>query len=357
MPEERVHQARLREALRRCLDDSVLRFGGPPASPSAWVEERAAVLNRLGARALLAGDDGFPPPLVGIPDEPGHLFLLGRPPEPACFAVAVVGTRVPTPSGRRFAAEAASALVRGGATVVSGLARGIDGIAHAAALDAALHPGAARLPTVAVLASGLDVCYPREHRRLFDRIASAGAILTEFPPGAAPLRHHFIRRNRLLSGLSRMVAVVEARGRSGALVTAQYALEQGREVGAVPGDIYSPPSEGTNKLIFDGAIPLNSVGHLLEACRGLGLPAPPRAARGRRLPVEPQGLSEDASRVYRRLTCRTSSPDLLALESGLPADRTWAALLELELADLAKRHPGGYVRGGGIGSTGPPGSR
>jgi DNA processing protein len=371
MAEQEVRRARLIEALTRCLGDPVLSRGAASVERRTWLRRQAAHLERLGAYAVLPGDDDFPRLLTGISDEPTHLFVKGRLPPEGAFTIAMVGTRLPSPSGRRFAEEASSLLVRKSATVVSGLARGLDALSHAAALEAWSAPPAGAqvvgalpggegdepatgpvetrrvgvVPTVAVLACGLDLCYPPENIRLMERIGTAGALVTEFPPGARPLKHHFIRRNRLLSGLSRLVVVVEARRKSGALVTAQYAADQGRDVAAVPGDVWNPASEGPNRLILDGATPVVSLDALIRHCESLGLPRP----RGRRslpanLELELSGLADDLSQVMTRLGHRPRSADQVASELGWAAARVWAALLELELRVWVRRHPAGYIR-------------
>lgn len=348
MDEEEVRRSRLEEALARCLDDPVLCRSDARIERRSWIKGHADRLMRLGARAALPGEDDFPSLLIGIPDEPTHLFYRGRLPSRNQFTVAVVGTRLPTPTGRRFADEAGRRLAAAGAAVVSGLARGIDAVAHGAALEGAGEggemPASAPPPTVAILACGLDYCYPPENARLMERIAARGAVVSEFPPGARPLKHHFIRRNRLLSGMSRLVVVVEARARSGALVTAQYGVDQGRDVAAVPGDVYSPPSAGPNRLISEGACPVVSIDALMELCESLGLARPKRGRASQAPRLDFGDLSDDVSRVFENLGNRPRSPDFLAGELGWPASRIWAALLELELRSAVRRHPGGYVR-------------
>jgi DNA processing protein len=292
-----------------------------------------------GASAALPGDDEFPVSLIGIPDEPLHLFFRGRLPGKDAFCVAVVGTRVPTPTGRRFAEEAARSLAGAGATVVSGLARGIDGFAHRAALEA---PPAGNPLTIAVLPCGLDLCYPREHVHLLRRIEERGAAITEFPPFSRPFKHHFLRRNRLLSGLSRLVVVVEARERSGARITAKHAMEQGREVAALPGDVYSPQSEGTNGLIFEGSAPIVSLKALMKLVESMGL----AGAAGGPIPIPfpgvPSGVPAEVAMLFSALGPRPTPCDAIAEATGLLPHRIMALLLELELQGLVRRYPGGY---------------
>ncbi|CAM3379163.1 DNA-processing protein DprA [Hydrogenibacillus schlegelii] len=206
----------------------------------------ARKLKTAGIVVLTPEADAFPPVLREIPDPPavlyarGHLSLLRRP------AIAVVGTRTPSPYGIRAARALAEGLSAAGWCVVSGLAAGIDAAAHAAALEG---PGG----TIAVLGGGLFYPYPPSNAALFRAIAERGLVLSEYPPDARPHRASFPERNRLLSGLARGVVVVEGHGRSGALITAAWALEQGRDVFAVPGPIFSPKSDGPNRLIQEGA--------------------------------------------------------------------------------------------------------
>ena len=208
-------------------------------------------------RLVLDGDVDYPTSLVGLPDRPDALFIRGLVPEGP--AVAVVGSRRVTAYGRRWTTTLAGAIARTGVPIVSGLAKGVDGIAHQAALDA-------EAPTVAVLGCGIDRWYPATHARLGNEILEAGgAIVSEYAPGIPPARYRFPLRNRIVSGLADAVIVTEAAVRSGALITARVALEQGREVLALPGDLDRATSEGTNRLIADGAVPVTSVEDAVEA--------------------------------------------------------------------------------------------
>ena len=208
-------------------------------------------------RLVLEGDDAYPMSLAGLPDRPDGLFIRGVVPEEA--AVAVVGSRRVTRYGQRWTAALAGAVARAGVPIVSGLAKGVDGLAHRAALDA-------RAPTVAVLGCGIDRWYPASNTRLGEEILEAGgAIVSEYAPGTPPAKYRFPLRNRIVSGMSAAVIVTEAAVRSGALITARVALEQGREVLALPGDLDRATSEGTNRLIADGAVPVTSVEDAVEA--------------------------------------------------------------------------------------------
>ncbi|HET7601040.1 MAG TPA: DNA-processing protein DprA, partial [Gemmatimonadales bacterium] len=212
-------------------------------------ERALARAAQLGGAALLPSDPDFPAALRDIPDPPTLLFVLGNREVLPRPAVAIVGSRDHSAYGEEVCRGIAGAAARAGAVVVSGMARGLDAVAHEAALDA----GGA---TIGVLGNGLGVVYPAANRRLYERVARDGLLLTEFPPGERPHAGSFPRRNRLVSGLARVTLVVEAAIGSGALITADAALEQGREVLAVPGPITSRTSEGANRLIRDGAGPL-----------------------------------------------------------------------------------------------------
>ncbi|HYM50142.1 MAG TPA: DNA-processing protein DprA [Candidatus Limnocylindrales bacterium] len=208
------------------------------------------------------GQPGYPELLAEIPDPPDRLYLRGV--MPAGVMIAIVGSRRATPYGLRVAQTLARDFVRAGAVVVSGLARGIDAAAHEGAIE-----GGGK--TVAVLATGLDPVYPPEHTALADRVARHGALLSEVPDGTVPLPGRFPIRNRIISGLSRGLVIVEAAARSGALITARMALEQGREVFAVPGSIENPMTAGTHALIQDGAALVQSAEDVLRVMGELPL--------------------------------------------------------------------------------------
>jgi DNA processing protein len=251
-------------------------------------------------------------------------------------AVAIVGSRRATPYGRAAAGRLACDLAQAGVTIVSGLARGIDGAAHRAALDAGGR-------TIAVLGCGVDIVYPREHRQLADAIVCRGALVSEFAPGVPPLPHHFPRRNRLISGLAMGVVVVEGAQDSGALVTVDYALDQGREVFAVPGSIFSEKSRAPHRLLRQGAHVVEHAGDVLEA---LGLPSTPDAPAATRAGTEDRA---DASPLHARelesavLSVLDRGPcafDDVVDASGLPAARVAALVTVLELRGLIQTLPG-----------------
>ncbi len=232
----------------------------------ALIETRRTIdLDREVERLVRAGitlidreNPAYPPSLRHIPSPPPLIYVRGALSDVDAWSVAVVGTRQPTSYGREVTRRLTTGLVESGVTIVSGLALGIDSIAHTAALDAGGR-------TLAVLPCGVDIVYPERHEHLARRIASSGALISEFPPGTRPTPQLFPVRNRLISGLARGVLVVEAGAKSGALITVEYALEQGRDVFAVPGPIFSPRSEGTNQLIRTGAGLVTCAGDILEA--------------------------------------------------------------------------------------------
>ncbi|MFO0691449.1 MAG: DNA-processing protein DprA [Myxococcota bacterium] len=293
---------------------------------------------RLGARLVPIPDPAYPEALRALDDAPLVLSVRGQAERLADPSVAIVGSRAATLAARRFAHDLARDLAREGITIVSGLARGIDAEAHRGALEA----GGA---TFGVLACGVDRIYPPEHRRLAEEMVRAGAILSELPLGTLPRPLHFPLRNRIISGLARAVVVVEARSRSGSLITVRHALNQGREVFVVPGTVDGPFAAGTNQLLREGARAIRSARDLLEdlgiavarrakrsaragTARGaqgpIGEGGGPRAGgrRGDPLEAELLALLDEAPRT---------SDELLAATVGDPG-RVATVLLELELA-------------------------
>lgn len=313
---------------------------------------------RLDIRLLTFQDAAYPGRLKNIYDPPCLLYVKGRLPAfDEELAVAVVGTRDCTPYGVACAEKLGYGLTCGGAVVVSGLAKGID----AAATRGALRAGGV---TVGVVGNGLDVHYPHESRYLYEDVAAAGALLSEYPPGAEPARSHFPARNRILSGLSAAALVVEAPERSGALITAGTAMEQGREVFAVPGPIDAPASAGCNRLIQDGAGLVMDAWDILEnyteqfpdKLRGdrarevpqvLGYQARQRTEEAR--PVPPSvslshndlGLTDDQIALLRVLDDQEPAlVDDLIEQTGIPTRRVLSAMTLLEIENLVLQHSG-----------------
>jgi DNA processing protein len=269
------------------------------------------------------GEPGWPPLLEHLHDPPRQLYVRGDPSVLARPAVAIVGARRCSAYGAQVARSLARDLGGADVTVVSGLARGIDGEAHRGAL-------AAGAPTVAVLGCGIDVDYPARHAELARRIAATGAIVSEYPPGTEPAPWRFPARNRIVAGLAQATVVVEARERSGALITADFALELGREVFAVPGEITASLSTGANRLIRQGAAPLLSADDVLEA---LGIDRP--GAR-------PPAVCDGPSGVLALLADAPRSADELVRASGRPAADVAGELVELELAGRVTEADGVY---------------
>jgi DNA processing protein len=300
---------------------------GPEVRGRVSVDERALLrqLVAAGLRWLPRSDRTFPPILAAIHDPPPGLFLRGAS-EPALLSrtcVAVVGARACSAYGSQVARRLGRELASAGIVVVSGLARGVDAEAHRGALEAGG-------PTVAILGCGIDRDYPAAHRELALRVAESGLIASEYPPGIEPAPWRFPARNRIVAGLSAATVVVEARERSGALITADFALEEGREVFAVPGEITSGLSRGTNALLRLGATPMTDPADVFEA---LGIEPEPAAA------VE---LSEPAAALLAALDAGPAGADELVRATGLPPGAAAAALAELELAGLAAEGDGVY---------------
>jgi DNA processing protein len=288
-----------------------------------------ASLRRAGIAWLARSAGAFPPLLASIHDPPAGLFargagnieLLGR------AAVAIVGARACSGYGAGVARSLGRELAAAGLVVVSGLARGIDAEAHRGALDA----GGL---TVAVLGCGVDRDYPAAHRELARRICARGLVVSEYGPGVEPAPWRFPARNRIIAGLCAATVVVEARERSGSLITADFALEEGRDVFAVPGEITSGLSRGSNALLRLGATPLTCAGDVLEAL-GIEPPRPQRPA-----------VSESAATVLGALADGSASIDELVDRTSLDAGALAAALAELELAGQATEHDGVYRTAG-----------
>lgn len=311
--------------------------------PPAEAEREMEAVARAGARLLCLPDPEYPPALRAVDAPPPVICVRGDTEILARQAIAIVGARNASANGRRFARDMARALGAHGFTIVSGLARGIDAAAHEGALDTG---------TVAVLAGGIDHVYPTENEALFARIAEVGCLLSEMPEGFVPQARHFPRRNRLVSGLSLGVLVVEAAQRSGSLITARCALEQGREVFAVPGSPLDPRARGSNGLIRQGALLVEEPSDILDAlASALQRPLAERAAAAPDL-FEPAGLpdmetvsgNEDArAALFELLGPAPVAQDELVRLSGLPAATVAALMLEWELAGLVNRQPGQLV--------------
>ena len=296
---------------------------------------------RAGVRIVPLGSEGYPALLAGIPDAPLVLYWLGS--GIACEGtVAVVGSRAPTDAGREFARGLAADLSLRGITVVSGMARGIDAAAHEGALEA-------EGKTVAVLGCGVDVLYPPEAGRLREKILIRGALVSEFPPGTQPLPWRFPARNRLISGMSRAVVVAEAPAKSGALITAGFALEQGREVMAVPGSPWFPHTGGSNRLLQEGAAVVTGADDVLFA---LGWTDGSRRSSPARPIEEAEGEGDLERRILRFLSVERHVNDI-ARSLNLPVQELLPRLLDLEFRKLLERRRGDYYKS--MSKTGRPG--
>jgi DNA processing protein len=288
---------------------------------------------RSGVRIVASGDDGYPPLLGDIPDPPSLLYVRGTIEPADQLAIALVGSRKCTPYGIRIAERLASSLARVGLTVVSGLARGIDAAAHRGAL-------ASGGRTIAVMANGLGEVYPPEHEELARDVAASGALISESPMGQSPLAGLFPQRNRIISGLSLGVVVVEATPRSGSLSTARHATDQNREVFAVPGPVDSLPSRGCHYLIRDGAKLVETVDDILEELGPLVREVKTKAEEPSiRHPAE-LSLSDQERTLLGRLDDRGVAIDDLIAGTGLTASQVMATLSVLELRRLVRRLPG-----------------
>ena len=327
-------------------------FGSPQgalaASPAAW-RERAGVrealqgallaedsrevtaagelLETLGVRIVALGDPDYPALLSTIHDPPALLYLRGT--LPSGETLAVVGARRASTAGMRFTAELCRELAARDLTVVSGLARGIDSAAHQGALD-----GGGL--TLGVLGCGIDLVYPPESSKLFKRLLETGAIVSEYPPGTPPLPGHFPGRNRIISGLSRGVLVVEAAEESGSLITVEFALEQGREVFAVPGPVQGATSSGVNRLLKEGATLVTGIDDILQV---LWPARPGRATREAEERLSRQ-LPPQALRIFQKLGDEPLHIDELAGKCGLTPMELSTILLDLELEGGVEQLPG-----------------
>ncbi|WP_050479350.1 DNA-processing protein DprA [Herbaspirillum rhizosphaerae] len=291
----------------------------------AWVEEP-------GNRIVTLADAGYPQALLNIPDPPVLLYIKGRAELLAATSLAVVGSRNATAQGIQHSERFSDAASRAGLTIVSGLALGIDAAAHQGGLRGS---GS----TVAVIGTGLDIVYPARNRTLAHRLTEEGCIVSEYPLGMPPIASNFPRRNRIISGLSRAVLVVEAAAQSGSLITARMAAEQGRDVFAIPGSIHSPLSKGCHLLIKQGAKLVESAEDILEELGRLPLSLPLQAPKQL---TKMGDLDEDI--VLKAMGFDPIDGDMLSVRSGLDAAALNARLLTLEMEGVVECLPGGMYR-------------
>lgn len=280
-------------------------------------------IEKQGIKILTWQDEAYPQRLKEIDQPPPVLYIRGEYLPDDLFAVAIVGTRRVTSYGRQITEELSAFLAANGMTVISGLARGVDAIAHQTSLKAGGR-------TIAVLGSGVDKIYPPEHRGLAEHMMERGAIISDYAPGTPPEASNFPPRNRIISGLSLAVVVVEAGETSGALITAEFAAEQGREVFAVPGSILAPQSKGTNKLIQNGALPLLSVNDLMQAL-DITRVGEQKAVRK----IMPADAIE--AKLLTVLTHEPLHVDEIRSQSELPIEKVSAALVLMELKGMVRQ--------------------
>lgn len=304
--------------------------------PERDAETELAALEALGGRMVLLGDADYPEALAAIPDPPPALSVLGDAGRLAGPAVGMVGMRNGSAVGRKFARKLAADLGAAGAVVVSGMARGID---------TAAHEGSLATGSVAVLAGGVDMPYPRENEGLYRRLVEEGAVVSDRRLGTVATARHFPPRNRIVSGLSLGVAVIEANLRSGSLITARLANEQGRIVFAVPGSPLDPRAAGPNDLLRQGAVLTENADDVLAAIEGMARPAGPRPAIAPEPDTPSSDEVDDSTRgiVVSRLGHAPLTVDELVRECQLSAASVQTVLLELELAGRVSRHPGNRV--------------
>lgn len=324
------------DALPACSTSDLLALGLKPAVVQQFQQQPlTAAFDALlewqktpGQGLLTCDDPCYPPALASLTDAPLWLYWRGNPVVLQQPLVAMVGSRNPTPYARDWARQCAADLARAGVCVVSGLALGIDGAAHQGALEGA---GS----TIAVLGCGADVVYPKRHRPLYEQIYQRGLILSELPEGTQPQASFFPGRNRIVSGLCGAVIVVEAATKSGSLITARLAAQQGRDVMALPGAVTNPLAAGCHQLIRDGALLVRDAADVLQELDMLCL-TPPASEPALQPSVPPLVTELDFA--------STTSLDVLAIRTGESVSTLMASLLELELEGWLTQEPGGYRR-------------
>jgi DNA processing protein len=327
------------EAKALALKSEPTDFAAKLEATWQWLEESPGR-----RRILTLSDADYPPGLLQTEDPPLMLYVMGAAVSEWPAAIAVVGSRNPTPQGAENARHFARSFARSGFTVVSGLALGVDAAAHEGALEGA---GENQLATIAVVGTGLDRVYPRQNLQLAHRIAEHGVIISEYPLGTPPLAPNFPMRNRIISALSQGTLVVEAALKSGSLITAKQATEQGREVFAIPGSIHSPQSRGCHALIREGAKLVESAQDVLEELRGHKVKAPPVQTT---LEMDADDLeAEPEDSLLAAVGYDPVTLDALVARTGMSASHLQAKLLEYEMRGELKRLPGGLFQRVGSG--------
>ncbi|HTY22098.1 MAG TPA: DNA-processing protein DprA [Desulfomonilaceae bacterium] len=313
------------------LNDQLARAISGFAAPRDEILRDLEMLKRLGARIITRWDPDYPPNLKEIYDPPALLFVRGQINSEDSRAVAVVGTRNPTRYGIEMTEQISKALVQAGITLISGLARGIDTACHQTAIKE-------QGRTIGVLGCGIDVSYPKENKKLIQEIAQSGAVISEFRPATAPLATNFYRRNRIVSGLAKAVLVVEATRNSGSLITANHAVEQNRDVFAVPGNVMNPRSHGCHHLIKQGAGLIESADDIIASL------FPPHELNVQETLFEPkdsgEALSEISQTILEALDPDPVPIDVVCENLRMDAGKVAGVLLELELSGMVRQHPG-----------------
>jgi DNA processing protein len=325
------------EKILKASKQELIEFGMDKNAAEEFINKRESVkldeeikkIEKYNAKIITINDENYPKRLKEIFDPPIVLYVLGELDDYSNISFSVVGTRKPTVYGRIVTEKIVSELVKKGITIVSGLARGIDILAHTYALKS-------KGKTIAVLGSGINIIYPPEHKNIANEIIKNGAIISEFPIDTQPERYNFPRRNRIISGISLGTLVVEAKEKSGALITADFALEQGREVFAIPGNINVPTAKGPNQLIKQGAKLVDNVDDILET-----IPEFTKLTTERLIQIQiPETLSEDEKIVFSLLSEEPKHIDIITRIAGMPISKISSILLELELKGLVKEVPG-----------------
>lgn len=326
------------EALPQVASDAGARNYASFSVQQAQAEMDAG--ERAGAHMLCLGAPDYPPHLALIPDPPPVLWAIGNLALARRPAVGLVGARNASSLGQRMARLLAEGLGAAGYAVASGLARGVDTAAHHASLDSG---------AIAALAGGVDTVYPRENQALWQSISERGLLLSEAPMGTSPQARHFPRRNRIISGVSLGIVVIEGAAKSGSLITARNALDQGREVMAVPGSPLDPRASGCNMLLRDGAVLVRSAADIIECLSTpaqtvlpLEAPSPAAAIKAPKLPP-PSASSSPQTSIHALLSTAPIDEDTLIRALGLPTAEAMEIIFGMELAGEITRHPGGQL--------------
>ncbi len=330
-------------ALQKHIPEKIARaLSGPiPSEIQAHIDQTLAWVAQENNYVITLGDEDYPQSLLSIADPPVLLYVKGRPAFLNMPTVAIVGSRNASAQGMLNADRFAQNLSEAGLTVVSGLALGIDTGAHTGAIKS-VQQGCAG-SSIAVIGTGLDIVYPAANRALAHQIAEVGCIISEYPLGTPAIAHNFPRRNRLISGLSLGVLVVEAAAQSGSLITARSALEQGREVFAIPGSIHSPLAKGCHQLIRQGAKLVESAQDILEELRWQSTDSKNTHSSG--VQIATSNLSDPKLQsLLENMGHEALSVDQLIVRTGLPVSSVQAALLNLELQGQIETLPGGQIR-------------